>query len=158
MLPPMLQFGLTHDPFGRLVLIDADGVRHVDVTPVRAFPTSDPQHHISLVNADGQEVVAIADLDAVPATTRKVLEAEFADREFAPVIRRIAMVSAMTEPSEWTVETDRGPTRFVLESDSDVRRLSPTRAAIFDAHGTRFVIEDLAKLDARSRRYLERYL
>jgi hypothetical protein len=56
------------------------------------------------------------------------------------------------------VETDRGPTQFVLESDGDVRRLSRNRAFIFDSHGTRYQVEDVRKLDARSRRYLERYL
>lgn len=153
-----MTFGLTHDAFGRLVLIDADGYRHVDVTPVRAFPTSDPQHFISIVSTDGHEIAFVPDLKELSESTRLTLEAEFADREFAPIIRQIVSVSAMNEPSEWTVETDRGPTKFVLASDSDVRRLNATRAMIFDAHGTRFQIEDLLNLDARSRRYLERYL
>ena len=153
-----MQFGLNHDSFGRLVLIDADGVRHVDVTPVRAFPTTDPHHWISFVSTAGQEIVCIPHLGDLPENTRSTLEAEFADREFAPVIRSVESVSAWNEPSEWTVETDRGPTKFVLETDSDVRRLSATRAMIFDAHGTRYLIDDLHRLDARSRRYLERYL
>jgi hypothetical protein len=154
----MTQFGLTHDSFGRLVLIDADGLRHGDVTPVRAFPTSDPQHWISLVGSEGQELAWIEKLSDLTEATRQILEHEFSDREFAPQIRRIVNVSSMNEPSEWTVETDRGPTCFVLESDSDVRRLSRTRAIIIDSHGTKFAIEDLTKLDYRSRRYLERYL
>jgi hypothetical protein len=154
----MQPFGLSHDPFGRLVLIDADGVRHGDVTPVRAFPTSDPEHWISIVGSEGQELAWIEELDDLPESTRSTLEQEFAEREFAPLIRRIVNVSSMNEPSEWTVETDRGTTQFVLESDSDVRRLSRTRAVIFDSHGTRFAIEDLTELDHRSRRFLERYL
>jgi hypothetical protein len=119
----MLPFGLTHDSFGRLVLIDVEGVRHVDVTPVRAFPTTDPTHWISIVGAEGQELACVADLNDLSENTRRTLDAEFADREFAPVIRRIVNVSAMNEPSEWMVETDRGTTRFVLASDSDVRRV-----------------------------------
>jgi hypothetical protein len=154
----MTKFGLTRDSFGRLVLIDAEGVRHVDVTPVRAFPTTDPQHWISIVSAEGRELVCIADLGEVSEVTRMMIESEFRDREFAPVIRRIVSVSALSEPSEWTVETDRGATKFVLETDSDVRRIDPSRAMIFDAHGTRFAIDDLNRLDSRSRRYLERYL
>ena len=153
-----MNFGLTHDSFGRLVLIDADGARHVGVTPVRAFPTTDPEHWISIVSTEGQEIVSIAKLADLPDATRRTLEAEFRDREFTPVIRRIVNVSAMSEPSEWTIETDRGLTKFVLESDSDVRRLDRRRAMISDAHGTRFRIEDLHQLDSRSRRYLERYL
>ena len=138
--------------------IDAEGERHVDVTPIRAFPTTDPQHWISIVSADGHELVCIADLADVPKAAREMIEADFYDREFAPVIRRIVNVSAMSEPSEWTIETDRGQTQFVLETDSDVRRIDRNRAMIFDAHGTRFAIDDLNRLDNRSRRYLERYL
>jgi len=154
----MTTFGLTRDAFGRLVLIDAEGTRHVDVTPVRAFPTTDPQHFISIVSAEGHELVCLADLKDVPQNTREMIEADFRDREFAPVIRRIKNVSALAEPSEWTVETDRGQARFVLETDSDVRRIDRNRAVIFDAHGTRYAIDDLNRLDTHSRRYLERYL
>lgn len=140
------------------MLIDAEGTRHVDVTTVRAFPTTDPQHWISIVSAEGHELVCIANLSEVSEASRNMIEAEFRDREFAPVILRIVNVSALSEPSEWSVETDRGSTKFVLESDSDVRRIDRTRAMIFDAHGTRYAIEDLNLLDSRSRRYLERYL
>ena len=154
----MTKFGLSRDSFGRMVLIDAEGMRHVDVTPVRAFPTTDPQHWISIVSAEGHELVCIANLSEVSEASRNMIEAEFRDREFAPVIRRIVSVSALSEPSEWSVETDRGETKFVLETDSDVRRIDRTRAMIFDAHGTRYAIEDLSRLDSRSRRYLERYL
>lgn len=152
------QFTLSHDAFGRLVLIDADGVRHANVAPVRAFPTSDPQRWISLVTVEGAELVCVPALDELPNTTREILIAELDRREFTPRITRIVSISSLTEPTRWTVETDRGPTQFVLESDSDVRRLSRNRAFIFDSHGTRYQVEDVRKLDARSRRYLERYL
>jgi hypothetical protein len=157
-LKSMMQFGLTHDSFGRLVLIDAEGVRHIDVTPVRAFPNSDPEHWISIVDSDGHEIVCLEKLADVPPATRRVLEEEFANREFVPVIERIYRVSAESEPSEWTVQTDRGQTKFVLESEEHARRLDAHRAMISDAHGTRYLIADIRQLDSRSRRYLERYL
>ena len=74
------------------------------------------------------------------------------------MVRRIVRISAPVEPSEWEVETDRGRTRFVLNSEDDVRRLSDHRALIFDAHGIRYLIPDLRALDGTSRRLLERYL
>jgi hypothetical protein len=154
----MTQFGLTHDSFGRLVLIDNQGVRHIDVTPVRAFPNTDPQHWISLVSAEGTEIVCLPDLHDLPSATRRILDDEFANREFAPLIQRIVSISTVSEPSEWTVETDRGPAQFVLQSDSDVRRIDAQRAMVVDAHGTRYRIDHLDGLDSRSRRYLERYL
>jgi hypothetical protein len=81
-----------------------------------------------------------------------------ARREFVPIIRRIVRVSAPVEPSEWEVETDRGRTCFVVNSEDDVRRLDGQRAMILDTQGIRYLIPDLRGLDAASRRILERYL
>ena len=78
-------------------------------------------------------------------------------REFVPVVRRILSVSAV-EPSEWRVETDRGPTRFLLNSEDDVCPLDDHRALVTDANGIRYLIPDLRQLDATSRRLLERFL
>jgi hypothetical protein len=151
-------FGLHHDAWGRLVLTDAAGQQHVGVEPVRAFPITDPRHGIALCDAEGHELLWIDDLDALTPPLRRFLEEDLARREFVPVVRRIVGVSAPVEPSEWEVETDRGRTRFVLNSEDDVRRLNDRRALIFDAHGIRYLIPDTAALDATSRRLLERYL
>ena len=151
-------FGLSHDSWGRLVLIDSSGRRHSGVEPVRAFPIADPLHWISICDAEGRELVLVEDLAKIPQPVRQVLEDELARREFVPHVRRIVKVSTDVEPSEWDVETDRGPTRFLLNSSDDVRRLSPTSALLIDVHGTRYLIEDTGLLDAHSRRVLELYL
>ena len=75
-----------------------------------------------------------------------------------PQIHRIVRVSLQTEPCEWEVETDRGPTKFVLKSDDDVRRLDKRRAMVIDAHGIHYLIPDTDALDRHTRRILERYL
>jgi len=86
-------------------------------------------------------------------------EDELAQREFMPVVVGIDKVLAETHPSEWHVETDRGRTTFLMEdSDVDVRRLGPNRLLLVDAHGVRYLIPDVRKLDAPSRRILDRYL
>lgn len=149
---------LSHDAWGRLVLTDAAGREHVGVEPVRAFPISDPRHSISICDADGRELIWIDDLDVLPAATRQMLEDDLARRQFVPVLTRIVKVSRASEPSEWDVETDRGPTRFPLKSEEDVRRLAGHSALITDAHGIRYLIPDIRAMDAGSRRILERYL
>jgi hypothetical protein len=151
-------FELHDDAWGRLMLTAADGHIHLGVHPVRAFPITDPRHGISLCDAEGHEVVWIDDLDALPPPVRQHLEAALARREFVPVLRRVLKVSAPVEPSEWIVETDRGPTKFILNSDEDVRRLGENRALLSDANGIRYLIPDIAALDSTSRRWLERYL
>jgi hypothetical protein len=150
-------FGLHYDAWGRLVLTEAGGRQHIGVEPIRPFPISDPAHGLSICDAEGREILWIDKLDGLPAMVRQVLEDDLAQREFVPVLRRIVKVSTVGEPSEWEVETDRGPTRFVLKSEDDVRTLHGHRALIIDAHGTRYLIADTRALDAASRRLLERY-
>jgi hypothetical protein len=156
--PLSTNFGLQHDAWGRLVLIDADGRRFVGVEPIRVFPISSPQHWISICDAEGREIACVEDLAKLPERARQVLEEDLARREFIPQIKRIVKVSGGSEPSEWEVETDRGTTTFMLKSDDDVRRLGAHSVLIMDSYGIRYLIADSRQLDAHSRRLLERYL
>ena len=148
----------SYDPLGRLVFRDGGGREHADVTPVRGFPISSPDYGVSICDDNGHELLWIERLADLPAAAREILEADLAQREFMPVLQRIERISANSEPCEWEVVTDRGPTRFVLKIDEDVRRLDDRRAMVTDANGVSYLIPDLAALDAGSRRYLERYL
>jgi len=151
-------FQLHHDSFGRLVLTTADGTEHVDVEPSRAFPISDPVNRISIRSADGQEIMWVERMADLPDDVRAVLETDLQRREFTPIVTRIVHMSALTEPSRWDVETDRGRTQFLLGAEEDVHRLDQHRAIIIDTHGVRYLIPDSRKLDAHSRRVLERFL
>jgi Domain of unknown function (DUF1854) len=150
------RFGLRHDAWGRPVL-SLDGRDHVGVEVFRAFPFAAPRRMVSVCSAEGRELLWIDDLDAVPADVRAALEGELARRDFVPVVRGVLRVSAV-EPSEWEVETDRGRTRFLLNSEDDIHPLTGGRALITDSHGARYLIADLEALDPHSRRLLERYL
>jgi len=150
-------FSLSRDSFGQLTLIDAEGARHVGIIPLRLFPFSDRDHWISLVGPGNVEVLLIEDLLNLPKSLREILEAELADREFLPVIEQVTHCSSDTEPSEWQVQTDRGPTRFVLKSEDDIRSLGPGKLLIVDAIGMRYLVPDFRKLDSYSRRVMEEY-
>lgn len=149
---------LARDAHGRLVLTLPDGVQHVGVVPVRAFPLSDPDGALSLVGTDGRECAWIARLADLPAEPRTLLADELARREFAPVIEALLEVSTFTTPSTWTVRTDRGTTALVLKGEEDIRRLGGTALLITDSHGVGYRIADARALDKRSRRLLERFL
>ena len=152
-------FTLERDAWGQLVLTLADGRRLVGVEPARAFPISGPSGFVSICDAEGHEVVCIEDPSALPPEVRQILEEELARREFVPVVQRIDKILADTDPSEWHIVTDRGPTTFLMEdSDNDVRRLGPHRILLVDTHGIRYLIPDTRRLDGASRRILDRYL
>lgn len=151
-------FRLERNALGRLVLIDAEGVAHVGVTPVRAFPIAAPDEGLSLVGPEGHELAWVERLEALPAELRDLLQEELAAREFNPVLRRVMSVSSFSTPSTWSVETDRGPTRFVLKTEEDIRRLERGRLLITGSQGIVYLIPDLLALDRASRRLLERFL
>jgi Domain of unknown function (DUF1854) len=155
---PHADLELERDEWGRLVLIDEFGRRHVGVEPVRAFPISDPTRWISLCDPSGAELVQVESLDDLAPPTRQILLAELGRREFLPIIRRIVRVANDSIPAVWEVETDRGPTRFTLDGEESVRRLGKGRALIVDGRGLRYLIVDTKALDPASRRILERYL
>lgn len=151
-------FQLTRDPHGRLLLTAPDGSLHAGVQPVRAFPLAAPAEGIALMGTDGHELVWIDRLDDLPDVTRNLIEAELASREFMPEIRRLWQVSTFATPSTWTVETDRGETRFILKGEEDIRRLGAAALLISDSHGVQYLIRDLSRLDKTSRRLLDRFM
>ncbi len=141
------------------MLIEADGRRLTGVEVAHAFPISSPGNFVTICDAEGHEIICIEDPAALPADMRKVVDEELSRREFVPVVVRIEEVFAQTDPSEWRIVTDRGPTEFLMEdSDMDVRRLGPHRILLVDTHGIRYLIPDVRRLDGASRRILDRYL
>ena len=144
------------DQWGRLTVTFGDGQTHAGVEPVRCFPLSDPQKAIALLDADGHELLTLPDMHALNPAARQFLENELASRDFVPVIQRVISASNPHPPCCWLVKTDRGETRFQLESEDDIRKLGPHRVMIADSHGIRYTIPDLRQLDAATQRIVQR--
>jgi hypothetical protein len=153
-----MNFTLERDAFGRIVMTDAQGVRHEGIVPVRAFPLSGPEAGLSLVGADGRERAWVERVDSLPGAMRELIEADLAARDFAPTLTRLHAVSGFGVPSTWTVSTDHGDTRFVLKAEEDIRRLEGGALLIASAQGLQFRVPDPKALDRASRKLLERFL
>ena len=153
-----MSFELQRNAFGRLVFTAADGSVHDGVLPVRAFPIAAPGEGLSLLSAEGRELAWIERLDELPAAQRALIDEDLAGREFVPVVRRLLGVSSFSTPSTWSVDTDRGATRFVLKGEEDIRRIGRARLLIADAQSLQFLVPDLTALDRHSKRLLERFL
>ena len=151
-------FDLQRDTWDQLVLVDSQGRRYVGVDVVRAFPISDGNHAISLCDAEGHEIFSIENLGDLRPEIRGLLEEELTRRSFVPIIERIVAVSSNAEPCDWHVETDHGATTFTLDSEEEVHLLDLHQATIVDSHGIRYLIPDIRRLDAPSRKILDRYM
>ncbi len=150
---------LHRNAHGHLVLTLPDGTAHSGVVPVRAFPLAAPQEGLSLVGSDGHELLWLDRFDALPDAARALVQEELAVREFVPTIVKISAVSSFSTPSTWSVETDRGSTRFILKGEEDIRRLrGRTKLLIASAEGVQYAVPDTTALDKASRKLLERFL
>jgi hypothetical protein len=151
-------FTLERDSWGRVVFKDRSGRHHVGVVLLRAFPITDPHRAISICDRLGHEIAYIDSVEELPLETRRMLEAELARREFMPTILRILNDPRQTEPTQWQILTDRGPTTIRLEREDDVRQFDEHRVLVTDSNGIRYQIPDLRKLDSHSRKVFDRLL
>ena len=154
----MIDFELSRNAAGRLVLRTAAGEVHEGVVPVRAFPISAPTESISLVGTDGHELRWFDQFADLPAAARSLIEAELAQREFMPEIIRINQVSSFATPSRWQVSTNRGDTELLLKAEDHIRRLALTTLLITDGYGVSYLIRDVDAMDGHSRKLLDRFL
>lgn len=145
------------DAWNRLLASMPGDGEPIAVEPVRCFPLTHPHEHICLIDANGREVLRIASLNELPADQRRLLEQELEEREFSPLIQRIVRAGS-SPPCSWDVETDRGPTRFEITSEDDLRRLPDRSIVIVDTNGIRYRIPQPDRLDAQSRAILRRFL
>jgi len=139
-------------------MVDPGGREHVDVRPVRCFPYSARDEWIAICNAAGRELVCFPSLAVLTEEARRLVAAELTQRTFLPVIHRIVDVTRSADPTLWTVETDHGPTSFLVNGEDDLRRLDAERVLVTDTNGVRYLIPNRHALDAASRRFLARFL
>lgn len=149
---------LQRDDSGHWVWTDAAGHAHPQVTVVRAYPVTAPELGVGVMDSEGHELFWFDRLDDVTPVLRESLEAALCEREFLPEIEQLKAVSSFATPSTWTVQTDRGETRFVLKGEEDIRRLTGSVLLINDADGVQYLIRDVSRLDRASRRLLDRFM
>ena len=153
--PPCIEFA--KDDLGRLVLVDQDGVRHVNVHPAKLFPLTEKDHWISIQSEGAREILCIEDPQSLPEPSRTLLLDALALRDFVPIIQVIHRIVRLADGHVWHVTTDRGSTSFEVETDESIQALGHGRLVIVDRRNTRYLIPNVASLDRVSKRKLEHY-
>lgn len=149
---------LRRDERGRLVARDSQDREFVGAQAVRLFPITDPDRWIAVCDAEGRELAVVEDLRAVPETDRALIVADLETRRLLPIVKRIVAVSSKNSPSDWDLETDRGPVRLRIRQEDDVRLLGSNRVLLVDGQGLRCLVPDLQQLTPAERRIVEWYL
>ena len=150
-----LEFELTVDEKGRLVLHRPGQDDVADVRVRRAFPWSHPHEHISIRSAEGKELILIESLASLSAKQREAVEQRLQASSFVPRIKRVDEVDVRFGYQQWKVQTDRGPAEFRVQEREDIRFLADGRFSLKDADGNVYEMPALDQLDEHSRRAVE---
>ena len=155
--PQTQSIEFARDDQGRLVLVDQDGIRHVNVHPAKLFPLTEKDHWISIQSVGAREILCIEDPKSLPEPSRTLLLDALALRDFVPIIQVIHRIVRLADGHVWHVTTDRGDTSFEVETDESIQALGHGRLVIVDRRNTRYLIPNVASLDRVSKRKLEHY-
>ncbi|MBP5765800.1 MAG: DUF1854 domain-containing protein [Clostridia bacterium] len=124
------------------------------------FPYSSRRELVSVLNTEQDEIGMIADIGLFEGEQEKALEKEIARKYF---IRKIVKINELKEKNGMTIwkvtDADGNKPEFSLKDTyGSIFRVSDERFVITDADGNRFEIEDLSRLDAKSRKKIELYI
>ncbi len=125
----------------------------VSVAP--CFPINRHGKFLVFKGEDDEELGVLEDMADLSEESREAVGRELADQHFLPIIKKVTGISSEFHISTWEVETDRGPRRFALRGRHDAHRLAGGRIYIRDAEGNAYLIPDVSKLDAASRKVIE---
>lgn len=160
------------------VRVTLDGIPHDDVIPRRPFPLSIPEFIIFVktqppaqvtagdataakkVEKGGaeepqnQEICMLKNYRELDEQSRLNLEGVLEKLYFIPRVLKVERLETSGDEFEWEILTDRGPRVFHTRSRRQVINMG-TRIIVIDTHDNIYHIEDVGKLDGRSRMLLE---
>ena len=143
---------------GRLMLTPRGEDEAIPVT-VRYLRPLTGRRSLVFLNEKQREVATVAGVEVFGDEARALLEEALAARYVITVIERIEKIDVQFGTRYWEVETDRGPRWFALrEPGKNVTWLDANHLALRDVAGNRFEIRDVAALDGRSQRFIQRML
>lgn len=149
------QIEVTRDAFDHLLLrIGADEV-HENVKVARAFPLSEPDRYLSFLTSEGKEIGMVTEMKGMENSSRRIVEEELEFLYFTPVVQKINAVESRHGAMTWELVTDRGERTVYVKDRGDVRRLPGRRVLFTDVHGMKYDLPDYARLDERSRSFLD---
>ena len=124
------------------------------------FPYSSRRELVSVLNTEQDEIGIISDIGIFGGEQQKALEKEIARKYF---IRKIVKINELKEKNGMTIwkvtDADGNRPEFSLKDTyGSIFRVTDERFVITDADGNRFEIEDINKLDAKSRKKIELYI
>ena len=150
---------LFYRPAGTLRLTVGTERSYPVVKLYQAWPLTHPGRYLSLQDSKGEEIAMVDSLEDLTPESRAVAEEELRRRYLTARVEGIDNVRTEFGVTYWNVRTNKGPRDFVVQSLTEsCVWLGGRHVMIVDVDGNRFEIQDIAALDAESRRLLDMIL
>ncbi|MEM2940574.1 MAG: DUF1854 domain-containing protein [Thermoproteota archaeon] len=124
-----------------------------EVIPKKPFPISHP-YFLMFTDIQGNEIGILEDYQKIEGESKEVLEELLDKLYFIPKIRHVKKLETSGDEFVWQVETDRGIRDFRTRGRRNLSR-SEEKIVIIDTNDNVYIVEDLNKIDERSRILLE---
>ncbi|MGQ9514561.1 MAG: DUF1854 domain-containing protein [Thermoproteota archaeon] len=146
------------------VKITLNGLTYDNVVPKRPFPLSIPEFIIFVQiqtpekggeeESQSKEICMLKDYRKLDERSRQALEEVLQRTYFIPRVLKVEKLETSGDEFEWEVLTDRGVRTLHTRSRRQVINMG-NRIVVIDTHDNIYYIEDLEKLDRKSRMLLE---
>ncbi|HBN84880.1 MAG TPA: hypothetical protein DDZ89_13675 [Clostridiales bacterium] len=144
---------------GAVTLSRADGETIENIKPRRLFPLTGKTKHINFLDAEGEEVLILDNMKNLDKQSKQTLSDALNRYYVIPKIRDILSIKEEYGVYTWSVNTDKGKTRFEVRQPSvDIKSLGGGYVVVKDINDNRYEIPDSKKLDPLSQRLLEEQL
>lgn len=130
-----------------------DGKLFSDLTPTKPFPITYPKF-IIFKDSYGVDICIIKNYKELNPESRKNLQILLDKMYFIPNVLKIDKIETSGDEFEWEILTDKGPRKFRTKGRMSIIPMS-NRIIITDINGNVYEIEDLYKMDGKSRREIE---
>lgn len=124
-----------------------------EAVPKKPFPISYP-YFLIFTDTQGNEIGILEDYRKIEGESKEVLEELLDKLYFIPRIIRVRELETSGDEFVWKVETDRGIREFRTRGRRNLSR-SGEKIVIIDTNDNVYIVEDLNKIDERSRILLE---
>ena len=125
----------------------------------RVLPFADPFRYITVSNMESKEIGIIKDLSELSDAQQLLIKTELESRYYCPVISEIETIKEKMGYYYFDVKIGDFKKVFAVKDISrSIKQLDEECIIITDVDGNRYLIPDIWKIDAKSRRKIEPYM
>ena len=148
--PKKVKISIEKENVLRLV---SDGKVFENLAPAKPFPITSPEYVI-FRDSDGADTCVVRNYNELDEESKKSLQSILDKVYFIPKIVKIEKIETSGDEFEWDIVTDKGARTFRTRGRMSIIPVGD-RVLVTDVNDNVYEIEDVLRLDGKSRKELE---